>query len=95
MSITSIFSKNIFTKRISAGAYDVFDANTKAHIGEIHKTGTHLDHYPWEWYFDHSVYAHGAGRRTGVEESYRAAKDAMNFRYGLLLLSPAPTSHGT
>lgn len=44
-------------------------------VASIVKTGTHLDDYPWDWYFtDHGVRLSQSRHHSGVADSLRAAK---------------------
>lgn len=73
----------LIAKRAGAGSYDVLDGVTKAKVGEIHKTGTHLDNYPWDWHFSESG-LRGKVRTSGVSDTLRAAKETMAFQWGLI-----------
>jgi hypothetical protein len=70
---------NIIVKRIRAGEYDVFDAKTKEHVAHITKAGTHLDDYPWDWYLEYSIWPQVTGRRSGVTDTMRSAKERISL----------------
>lgn len=70
-------------------SYDARVAGRK--VGEASKTGTHLDHYPWDWMveFDVKRRPNGLpGKVTGSEETLRACKEAI--RYAWLSREVAP-----
>jgi hypothetical protein len=71
----------ITIKRVKPGSYDVLDAKTKQKIAEVHKTGTHLDNYPWDWSFEQGVTLRSKDYRTGAADSLRSAKETISFRY--------------
>lgn len=44
-------------------------------VAQVHKTGTHLDHYPWDWMLERVEDARrGARRTTGSTDTLAHAK---------------------
>jgi len=74
----------LVTRKMKAGSYAVVVAATNEKVGEIHKTGTHLDDYPWDWHFDLSRGWRNKIRTSGVSDTLKSAKEIMNFEYGRL-----------
>lgn len=51
-------------------------------VAEAHKTGTHLDDYPWEWYLLDAAERVDGRRGSAVEDSLRACKNSVAFALG-------------
>lgn len=64
------------TRRNGPGSYAMYSGKVK--VGEIDKTGTHLDFYPWDWMvigFKVKPRPNGLqGAVTGAADTLRAAK---------------------
>lgn len=51
-------------------------------VAHVHRTGTHLDHYPWDWYLADGVFPFGERRTTGVTDTRQAALGQIAYALG-------------
>lgn len=65
-------------RKVRIGVYDVLNEDGRV-IANIAKTGTHLDDYPWSWYF--TVDVHESVRSQGSEESLKVALDEVSAKW--------------
>lgn len=51
-------------------------------VGEVAHTGTHLDHYPWDWFLADGVEPVVGRNATGVSETKREAVNCIGYVLG-------------
>lgn len=52
-------------------------------VAEAHKTGTHLDDYPWDWYVVGDAPVKEGARTSGTTDTLRSAKDQVAIALGM------------
>lgn len=70
---------DLTVKRKGLGEYEVFQHGKL--VGVVAHTGTHLDHYPWDWYLADDVQPVGR-KATGAADTKKSAVDEVGYAIG-------------